>query len=379
MRLSAKTLALNAAVVTALVGGTTAYATFDNTVTLSVDGQSESVSTFARTVEGVLDAQGIELGEHDVVAPSPESAVQDGSEISVRYGRLLTVTVDGEESEIWTTALSVDEALAELGIRAQGAELSVSRSLGISRRGLDFEVRTPKDVTVAADGQTLPLTTTAITVAEAITDAGLTLGERDVVTPAADTRLVTGTAIAVQRVAVESETLTVELPFNTVEKPTDTLYEGERKTETEGQVGVQERVVERTVVDGAVTSETVLSETVVSAPVDKVVLVGTKARPASTPSPSPSGSSAPAPPVADGSVWDRLAQCESGGNWSINTGNGYYGGLQFSLGTWQAYGGSGYPHQNSREEQIRIATKVRDARGGYGDWPACARKLGLPT
>ena len=93
---------------------------------------------------------------------------------------------------------------------------------------------------------------------------------------------------------------------------------------------------------------------------------------------APFGTAAPAS-AADGSTWDSLAGCESGGDWSINTGNGYYGGLQFSLGTWQAFGGSGYPHENSKAEQIRIATKVRDARGGYGDWPACAAKLGLPT
>jgi putative cell wall-binding protein len=78
------------------------------------------------------------------------------------------------------------------------------------------------------------------------------------------------------------------------------------------------------------------------------------------------------------STWERLAQCESGGNWAINTGNGYYGGLQFNLETWRSYGGSGYPHENSREEQIRIATKVRDANGGYGAWPACSQELGLP-
>jgi hypothetical protein len=80
--------------------------------------------------------------------------------------------------------------------------------------------------------------------------------------------------------------------------------------------------------------------------------------------------------VATGSVWDRLAQCESGGNWSINTGNGYYGGLQFSLSTWRAYGGSGYPHQNSRAQQIAIAQKLQ-AAAGWGQWPACSRKLGL--
>jgi hypothetical protein len=76
-------------------------------------------------------------------------------------------------------------------------------------------------------------------------------------------------------------------------------------------------------------------------------------------------------------VWDRLAQCESGGNWQINTGNGYYGGLQFLPSTWRASGGSGMPHQASREEQIRVATRLRDSGQGYRPWPQCARKLGL--
>lgn len=76
--------------------------------------------------------------------------------------------------------------------------------------------------------------------------------------------------------------------------------------------------------------------------------------------------------------WDQVAKCESGGNWAINTGNGYYGGLQFSLSTWRAYGGPGYPHQQSRETQIAIAEKVRAATGGYGSWPHCSQSLGLP-
>ena len=153
MRLPLKTLAINVAVVTALVGGTTAYATYDNTVTLSVDGKAESVTTFADTVGEVLADQDIELGSHDVVAPSADSPVEDDSEIAVRFGRQLTVTVDGVERVVWTTALSVDEALEDMGIRAAGVELSVSRSLGIGRRGLDFEVRTAKDLTLVADGQ----------------------------------------------------------------------------------------------------------------------------------------------------------------------------------------------------------------------------------
>jgi hypothetical protein len=82
------------------------------------------------------------------------------------------------------------------------------------------------------------------------------------------------------------------------------------------------------------------------------------------------------PPAAPRSVWDDLAQCESGGNWSINTGNGFYGGLQFTLSTWRAYGGTGMPHEASREEQIAVAERVQDAQG-WGAWPACTSKLGI--
>jgi hypothetical protein len=74
--------------------------------------------------------------------------------------------------------------------------------------------------------------------------------------------------------------------------------------------------------------------------------------------------------------WDRLAKCESGGRWNIATGNGYYGGLQFSKATWKAYGGKGMPHKASRSEQIKIAERVL-AKQGWRAWPACSRKLGM--
>ena len=101
-----------------------------------------------------------------------------------------------------------------------------------------------------------------------------------------------------------------------------------------------------------------------------------------TPAPQPA---APAPPpqrvvTYDGdTVWDALAQCESGGNWAINTGNGYYGGLQFALGTWQGYGGgefAAYPHEATREQQIAVAERLHAARG-FAPWPSCSAKLGL--
>ncbi|MFF0012104.1 transglycosylase family protein [Streptomyces sp. NPDC005374] len=82
--------------------------------------------------------------------------------------------------------------------------------------------------------------------------------------------------------------------------------------------------------------------------------------------------------AADGGVWDRIAQCESGGNWHINTGNGYYGGLQFSAGTWRAYGGSAYAptaDRADRSQQIAVATKVQRAQG-WGAWPTCSARAG---
>ncbi|WUT23200.1 LysM peptidoglycan-binding domain-containing protein [Streptomyces sp. NBC_00696] len=82
--------------------------------------------------------------------------------------------------------------------------------------------------------------------------------------------------------------------------------------------------------------------------------------------------------AADSGVWDRIAQCESGGNWHINTGNGYYGGLQFSAGTWRAYGGSAYAataDQASKSAQITVASKVQRAQG-WGAWPVCSVRAG---
>ena len=85
---------------------------------------------------------------------------------------------------------------------------------------------------------------------------------------------------------------------------------------------------------------------------------------------------APAANAAGTSTWDSLAQCESGGNWSINTGNGYYGGLQFDQNTWQAYGGTGSASQASKAQQIAVAEKVQ-ANQGWGAWPSCSAQLGL--
>ncbi len=108
----------------------------------------------------------------------------------------------------------------------------------------------------------------------------------------------------------------------------------------------------------------------------QLVLTGSDSSPpADEPAPDPQ------PESSNDPVWDRLAQCESSGDWSINTGNGYYGGLQFDIDTWNEHGGLEYAPRADRAtkaQQIAVATYLRDSRGGYGSWPACAAKLGLP-
>ena len=116
-------------------------------------------------------------------------------------------------------------------------------------------------------------------------------------------------------------------------------------------------------VNGELVARKVVTASVKRKVVPTIVRVGTKEAPTSN--------------FAGGStVWDALARCESGGNWAINTGNGYYGGLQFSASTWHSVGGTGLPHQHSREEQIRRG-QILQSRAGWGQWPHCSAQLGL--
>ena len=101
--------------------------------------------------------------------------------------------------------------------------------------------------------------------------------------------------------------------------------------------------------------------------------VATAAPAVSRPAPRPAPVYAAVPSAG---IWDALARCEAGGNWAANTGNGFYGGLQFTLSSWQAVGGSGYPNLASREEQI-MRGQMLQARQGWGAWPVCSAKLGL--
>ena len=380
-------IALNVVLVLALVGGTIAFVSLNKTVTLSVDGKTSTVRTFGSTVSDVLDSEGIEVGEHDVVAPDPDASIDEGTQVAVRYGRQLTVTLDGEQEKYWVTALSVEDALSQLGLRAEGADLSTSRSAAIPREGLGLSIVSPKRLTIKADGKTDKSQIAATTVRDALEDSAITLDKDDEITPKLGHRVEDGDRIVVTRIKVIEKATTVPIDFSTTVREDSSMDKGDVEVVRTGKEGTRKLQVRVVRADGKVRKRTVLSRKVLVAPVTQIEALGTKTPPPPpTPSPSPSPSSPSPSPSGGGSdyssgntVWDQLAECESGGNWAINTGNGYYGGLQFNLDTWRAYGGTGLPSDNSRETQIAVATKLRDANGGYGAWPACAASLGLPT
>ena len=274
-------LVLQAAVVLGLVVGTTAFVTADKTVTLAVDGRVTQVRTFAGSVADVLAAQDIRVDlAHDLVTPLPDAGVRDGATVVVRYGRPVLLTVDGETRTVWTTARTVSDALRALGVRSEGAYVSASRSSRIGRGGIEVDVRLPRHVTFLADGKRHEVTTTAPTLRSAMAEVGVSLRERDRVdtdlTHLPDPEQVVGVTRVDGRRVVEEK----PIRFDIKRRQTDALFVGTTRVVKEGKVGIRVRRFVETYLDGKLSSRKLLEERVVRRPVKQVVLVGTKPVPA---------------------------------------------------------------------------------------------------
>lgn len=422
-----KKLAIGGAVMVAAFGGTGAAAFgMSNEVHLEVEGQTKTIRTFERNVGEILENQEVAVEDHHKVSPSLSEEISNGEEIIVEKLPHVTVDYEGETTSFYTESKTVEQVLKD-----QGYDLTDVRVNLDLRTVLDPE----RPVTIIVD-QGYDLTFTGMngeysvkdfdsnTIGEAV-DAHLgDVEETDEITPGRDTVIIEDTSITIKR--IRTNTTTEEAPISHGSKRVEdaNLPEGEEKVTTKGKDGVLVKTLEKVTEDGKEVSSKVVKEETKTEAVDEVITVGTKKpEPAPAPAPEPaapaeaqapasesapepaspaevkeaapkqqapkkssrsaervssnSGKSAPA--VSNGSVWDRLAQCESGGNWSINTGNGYRGGLQFSSSTWRAYGGgkyAPYADQATREQQIDIAKKVQ-AGQGWGAWPACTKKLGI--
>ncbi|MFN8097550.1 MAG: transglycosylase family protein [Dermatophilaceae bacterium] len=367
----------------ALVAGVAGVAHFDKSVHLTVDGKTDSVHAFASTVGDVLKKEGITVGAHDLVAPGVNTPVHDGENIVVRYGRKLTVTIDGAKKEYWTTAGTVGAALTELGLRADGAVLSASRSALLGRNGLALSMVTPKTVTVRADGKQTTKVTTESDVKSLLAFLKIKVGSKDLVNPGLTTPLQNGMKLVVTRVDAKTVKKTTHIGFDTIRKNDSTLYKGDTKVITAGREGTRVTTYTYVLHDGKVVKKDKVASKVTVAARDEVVAVGTKERPATTTTSTSGGTSGGTSSggtssdaglnLANAAMWDRIAMCESGGNWHINTGNGYYGGLQFDYGSWLANGGADFaPRADlaSREQQITVANRYY-AVAGLSPW-GCA-------
>ena len=351
-----------------LVGGAgTALAT-QKQVTVDVNGEETNVRTYAADVAGALNSAGVEVAPEDLVYPAPGEKLSSGDTVTVRTAKPVAVVIDGVAQEITSTAGTVGELIDQAGVAGHSA-VDVDRDQPVTD-GMNLNVTTPKIVALRDGGELTYVSAAAKTVGDLLAARGVTFDTDDRLNVALTDAIVPGMEIVLDRVSTvdRPETVVVEVPAEYVDD--DSLDEGEEEVREKGEQG-ETKVIHRTVtVNGQVESEGVAEEKEVKKAKPALIARGTK---------QAGNTGAAAPAVASGSVWDSLAQCESGGNWAINTGNGFSGGLQFTPSTWAGHGGTAYApsaHLATREQQIAIAERVQ-ASQGWGAWPACTASLGI--
>ena len=362
-------MATGSMLATLLVGGGLAVVNKKD-VTIDVNGQQMDLVTMSNSVEGALKQAGIKIGPDDLIVPSPSERLTRTESIKVRSAKSVAVVVDGEEKTIKSTALTVDELVSEIGSEIGGVNegdlLSKGRDTVIPADGMKLDITRPKVVSINDGGDVTYTQMAASNVGDLLRRRNINLNPEDVVTPSITSPVKAGMDVRIDRVRTDQvrETVPFEAPANY--KDDATAFEGDEVVEEAGTPGSKEVKRSIRIVNGKEESNTVISEKEVTPAKPATIKRGTKAK-------------SSAPSVANGSVWDSLAQCEAGGNWAINTGNGFSGGLQFTPSTWLAYGGGQYApqaHLATREQQIAVASKVQ-AGQGWGAWPACTAKLGL--
>ncbi|KMS81743.1 transglycosylase [Streptomyces leeuwenhoekii] len=351
-----------ALVVAFLAGGTTAFVAEDKAVELTVDGRQRTLHTFADDVTELLAEEGVPVGAHDMIAPAPGTALGDGDEVAVRHGRPVLLTLDGRRRQVWTTADTVEGALRQLGVRAEGAHLSASRSRRIGREGLTLDVRTERTVTIMADGHARTVRTNAATVREAVEQAGVTLRGQDSLSVPADSFPRDGQTVTVLRITAGREVHEEAVPHEVRRVADPGLFRGTEVVDQAGRPGLRRTTYAVRTVNGVRLTPRRLRTEVVREPLPRVVRVGTRPRPASVRG-------------ADHLDWEGLAACESGGKPDAVDPSGTYGGLyQFDTRTWHSLGGHGRPQDAPAAEQTYRAKKLY-ARQGASPWPHCGARL----
>ncbi|MCT7657336.1 resuscitation-promoting factor [Mycobacterium deserti] len=335
------------------------------TVTLTVDGASITVPTMKSRVIDVVEENGFDVGDRDDLYPAADEPVSQSETIVLRRSRPLQVSLDGRDSrQVWTTASTVDEALTQLQMTDK-APAAASRGSRVPLAGMSLPVVSAKTVQLDDGGAVRTVRLAAPNVASLLEAAGAPLQQKDKVVPAASAPVVDGMRISVTRVRIEKITERVPLPPANKRIEDVTLNMSRQVVEDPGMPGTQDVTFAVAKVNGVETGRLPVANVVVAPARDGVLRIGAKP-------------GTEVPPVSNGATWDALSRCEAGGNWAINTGNGFYGGVQFDQNTWERNGGLRYAARAdlaTREEQIAIAEVTR-ARQGWGAWPTCSGKIG---
>ena len=336
------------------------------TVTLEVDGSPMTVTTMKSRVIDVVTENGFDVDDRDDLYPAADQPVGDSEKIVLRRSRPLQISLDGRDAQqVWTTASTVDEALAQLAM-TDTAPAAASRSTRVPLGGMALPVVSAKAVQIDDGGTVTSVRLAAPTVAALLTAAGAPLQQSDRVIPAANSPVVEGMQVSVTRIRMQKITERLPLVPNARRVEDPTMNMSRQVVEDPGTPGAQDVTFAVATVNGVETGRLPVANIVVAPARDSVLRVGVKP-------------GTEVPPVANGVIWDALAQCESGGNWAINTGNGYFGGVQFDQNTWERQGGLRYaPRADlaTREEQIAIAT-VTQVSQGWGAWPVCSARAGV--
>jgi resuscitation-promoting factor RpfB len=350
-------------VVLAFAGG---YAVADyKTVTLSVDGTAMTVTTMKSRVVDIIRENGFSVSDRDDLYPAAEERVPDAANIVLRRSRPLQISLDGRNTkQVWTTASTVDEALAQLSM-TDTAPAAASRGSRVPLAGMALPVVSAKSVELDDAGVVRNVHLAAARVGDLLAGIGVPLLQSDQVTPGAAAPVIDGMHVQVIRNRIEKITARVPL-MPTQRRIEDPAMNRDRKVvEDPGTPGTQDVTFSVSKVNGVETGRLPVASRVIAPARDAVVRVGTKA-------------GTDVPDVGNGEVWDAISRCEAGGNWAINSGNGYYGGVQFDQSTWERNGGTRFaPRADlaTREEQIAVAEVTR-ARQGWGAWPVCSGRAG---
>jgi uncharacterized protein YabE (DUF348 family) len=336
------------------------------TLTLSVDGSPMTVSTMKSRVIDVVRENGFAVDNHDELYPAGDQPVHQSDTIVLKRGRPLQVSVDGGQSkQAWTTAVTVDKALMQLSIR-DAAPAAASRFSRVPLAGMVLSLVSAKKVHIVDGGVASDRRLAAPNVRLLLAAAGAPLEQGDKVIPPASTSVTEGMKIVVTRIRTSTVTARITLLPRAYHVQDPTMNMSRHVVENLGTTGTQVVTFAVSTVNGVETGRSPVKNEIVAPARPSVLRVGAKP-------------GTQVPPVLNGATWDALSACESGGNWAINTGNGFYGGVQFNQSTWERHGGLRYaPRADlaTREEQIAIAEVTRAVQG-WGAWPVCSVRAGV--